>query len=268
MTRRRVKTWCGVPIAELRARWNRDNVYVYGTIDSTNAVARDLVAEGVAAGTVVMSRAQSAGRGRGDHTFHSPADRGVYLTMIFDPRGDWSSTPVTVLAGLGVATELERAFPELKPGLKWPNDLIARDRKLGGILAETVGAPDGRDRLVIGVGVNLTTDALPEELDGRAVGVLECCDQAEPSDVADAVVRGLETWLHSPPEILSEAMLAELDRLDRLKNHRLAVTDVESTPILGRAAGLAPDGALLFRPDRGALRRITTGSVEILGELS
>ncbi len=268
MTPRRVKTWFGVSAGALQARWSREQVFLYGEVDSTNTVARDLVAEGAAPGTIVLSRGQSAGRGRGARTFHSPRDGGVYLTMIFKPEGVWTASPVTVLAGLGVATELERACPGLRPGLKWPNDLMARDRKLGGILAETVGGPDGSDRLVIGVGINLTTEELPEELAGRVVGVGECCDDVEPADVADAVVRGLERWLRAPPEALSETMLSELDRLDRLKNRRLALTEVEGAPIVGRAAGLAPDGALLFRPDRGPLRRVMAGSVEILEEPS
>jgi BirA family biotin operon repressor/biotin-[acetyl-CoA-carboxylase] ligase len=268
VNRRRVKSWGGVTIAQLQERWNRETVFVYGEIDSTNTIAREMVSKGADPGTVVMSRAQTAGRGRGSHTFHSPSNQGVYLTMIFHPPGEWLGRPVTILAGLGVALELERAFPDLRPGLKWPNDLMARDRKLGGILAETVPGSDGTDRLVIGVGINLTTEALPAELSGRVIGVRDCCEVVEPSDVADAIVRGLERWSHDPPEVLSEEALTELDRLDRLKNRRVALGDPDETPVVGRAAGLAPDGALLFRPDRGALRRVTGGSVEILEEPS
>lgn len=270
MTRRQVKSWGGVSLADLQKRWKRENVYLYGEIDSTNDVARDMVRDGAAPGTVILSRAQTAGRGRGDNTFHSPANRGVYLTMVFGPSGDWARRPVTILAGLGVAVALERAFPGLAPGLKWPNDLIVRSRKLGGILAETVPAatatPDGTSWLVIGVGVNLTTDELPPELAGTAIGIRECCEGAEPVDVADAIVRGLERWLLDPPAELTEEMLLELDRLDRLKNRRIALGNGGETPVVGQAAGLAPDGALLFRPDRGALRRVVSGSVDILEE--
>ena len=262
MTRRRVRSWGGVPVEELRDRWGREQVYVYGEIDSTMDAARELADGGAPAGTVVMSRGQTAGRGRGGATFHSPPGSGVYLSMVFRPEGDWMNAPLTVLAGLGVATRLGRAFPELSPRLKWPNDLIARDRKLGGILAESARSADGVDHLIIGVGVNIETADLPRELEGRVVGVRDCCE-AEPCEVADAVVRGLEDRLREPPETLSESVLAELDRLDWLKNRRVAVQG-EGSSILGRAAGLAPDGALLFRPDRGALRRVTSGSVEVL----
>lgn len=258
-----MKRWAGVSVEDLRARWGREDVHLFGEVDSTNDIAREMAAEGAGAETIVLSRSQTAGRGRGDNRFHSPPDGGVYLTMIFDPAGDWLGSPVTILAGLGVAIELERRFPDLRPGLKWPNDLIARGRKLGGILAETAAGPDGGDRLVIGVGVNLSTDALPKALAKRVIGVRDCCDDVEPVEVAGAIVRGLERWLRAPPDLLTEDMLARLDRLDRLKNRRVAL-DAGGDPTEGRAAGLAPDGALLFRPDRGALRRVTSGSVELL----
>lgn len=264
MRRRRVGSWGGVPVTDLRERWGREHVHVYGEIDSTMDAARELADDGAPAGTIVISRGQTAGRGRGGSSFHSPAGSGVYLSMIFRPEGDWMNAPLTVLAGLGVATRLGEAFPELSPRLKWPNDLIARDRKLGGILAESARSADGVDHLIIGVGVNLETTDLPADLEGRVIGVRECC-QAEPCEVADAVVRGLEDWLRDPPETLSEGVLADLDRLDWLKNRRIAL-EAEGGPIPGRAAGLAPDGALLFRPDRGALRRVTSGSVEVLEE--
>ena len=267
MSARRVKTWGGKPVADLMRRWDRENVYVYGEIGSTNTRARELADEGAVAGTVVMSRGQTAGRGRGDARFHSPKDEGVYLSMIFRPGGAGLDAPITTLAGIGVAMELERAFPDLRPALKWPNDLMSRDRKLGGILAEATRGPDGEAQLVVGVGVNLTTTSLPDDLRDRVIGVRECCE-AEPGDVADAIVRGLERWLHEPPESIAGAVLDALDRLDWLKNRRIALTEAgDRVPVVGGAAGIAPDGALLFRPDRGALRRVATGSVEPLEDI-
>jgi len=260
---RRVKTWGGRPVADLIERWNRESVFVYGEIGSTNTRARELADEGAPTGTVVMSRGQTAGRGRGDARFHSPRDQGVYLSMIFRPGGAGLDAPITTLAGLGVVLELECAFPSLRPSMKWPNDLIARDRKLGGILAEATRGPEG-GQLIVGVGVNLTTHELPEELRARVIGIRECFD-SEPGDVADAVVRGLERWLHAPPATIADGLLDDLDRLDWLKNRRIALLDPNGeAPVAGRAAGIAPDGALLFRPDRGALRRVANGSVEVL----
>jgi len=263
MTRRQVKRWAGVSATDLRDRWKRETIYLYGDIDSTMDAARDLVATGAPPGTIVLSRGQTRGRGRSGATFHSPTDGGVYLSMLFHPRGAEIDAPITILAGLGIVTELERRFVDLRPAVKWPNDLIARDRKLGGILAEAARDPGGVHELIVGVGINMSTDRLPSDLDGHVIGIDACCD-ATAVDVADAVVAGLERWLYRPPAALTEGMLADLDRLDWLKNRRIAIADLPEGAGEGWAAGIAPNGGLLFRPERGALRAVTTGSVEVL----
>jgi BirA family biotin operon repressor/biotin-[acetyl-CoA-carboxylase] ligase len=181
--------------------------------------------------------------------------------MVFRP-GRLDVAPLaTVLAGLGVAIELERRFPGLHPLLKWPNDLIARERKLGGILVEQSRDGRGTSQLVVGVGINLDIDLLPDAVSSRAVGVSQCVN-ADLAAIADAAVHGLGRWMTDIPETLDEATLVELDRLDWLKGRRLAWTSSGAEPVRGTGAGIAPDGALLIRPDRGALRRVITGSIE------
>jgi hypothetical protein len=85
---------------------------------------------------------------------------------------------------------------------------------------------------------------------------------ADLAAVGDAAVHGLGRWMTDIPETLDEATLGEMDRLDWLKGRRLAWTSSGGEPVRGTGAGIAPDGALLIRPDRGALRRVITGSIE------
>ncbi len=265
MSRRRARRWGGLDIEALRSRWGRDDVYVYGSVDSTNAIARELADRGAPAGTLVLAREQTAGRGRGRNRWQSPADAGVYLSMVFRPRGSEVRPLLTVLAGLGVVSELDRRYPGLDPRLKWPNDILVGSRKLGGILTEASQGDSGAV-LIVGVGINVRTEALPASLRVRAVGLDAVADTTLP-DGADAVVAGLERFLPDPPEALEAAQLEELDRYDGLKNRRVRLLPPEGDPVLGTAAGIAPDGALLFRPDRGALRRVVTGSVELQEEV-
>lgn len=266
MSRRPVKRWAGEPVEALRERWGREHVVAYGKIDSTNAAARDLAEEGAPAGTIVVCREQTAGRGRGDRRWHSPPDAGLYLSILFRPDAPVLPPLVSILAGLGVARELDRAFAGLAPRVKWPNDLIVAGRKLGGILAEASGPPTGPRHLVVGAGVNVRSmkETLPRSLRGRTTWIEAHVDEP-PSlpEVADAVIRGLERWLHEPPSALDETALELLDRYDGLRNRRVVVrTPDDEEGIPGVAVGVAPDGALLFRPDRGALRRIAVATVE------
>ena len=85
MSRRTTTSWGGEPIAALKERWDRDSVYLYGSIDSTNEAARELADEGAPSGTVVLCREQKAGRGRAGHDWYSPRDAGLYLSLILRP---------------------------------------------------------------------------------------------------------------------------------------------------------------------------------------
>jgi BirA family biotin operon repressor/biotin-[acetyl-CoA-carboxylase] ligase len=184
--------------------------------------------------------------------------------MVFRPRAATVPPLVTVVAGVDLARALNGRFPGLGLAVKWPNDLMARERKLGGILAETARDGDKDVFLVVGVGINVEAGRLPDDVDG-AVALADCVGSARLVDVADAVVAGLERRLPSAPASLDAASLDELDRLDWLKNRRVEHRLSGREPAIGLAAGIAPDGALLLRPRGGALRRVVAGSIALGG---
>jgi BirA family transcriptional regulator, biotin operon repressor / biotin---[acetyl-CoA-carboxylase] ligase len=128
---------------------------------STNAVVAERARGGESAGLVVVAEQQTAGRGRLDRTWESPARAGLTFSVLLRPdlppaRLAW----VPLLAGVAVASGL-RAQAEVDAVLKWPNDVLVGGRKVCGILAEAV-APDA---VVVGIGLNVTTrrEELPHE---------------------------------------------------------------------------------------------------------
>lgn len=264
MLAKEAEGWAGEPVAALREHWGRESVFAFDRIPSTNDLARELAESGAPSGTIVLCHQQTAGRGRAGRSWTSPAGAGVYLSMVFRLREAAVPPLVTVVAGVDLARELNRRFPGLGSAVKWPNDLMARERKLGGILAETTRDGGREGFLVVGVGINVEAGRLPDDVNG-AVALADCVGPARLVDVADAVVAGLERRLPRVPTSLDAASLAELDRFDWLKNrwveHRLS----DREPAIGLAAGIAPDGALLLRPRGGALRRVVAGSIA-LGE--
>ena len=266
---RQVGRWAGETAPALRERWDRDAVYVFDRISSTNEVARELAEDGAPEGAIVLCREQTAGRGRRGRAWHSPLGAGLYLSMLFRRPLDAVPPLVTVVAGIDVARALNRRFPGLDVAVKWPNDLVARDRKLGGILAETAGggASEGGDAggaLVVGVGINVEAGGPFSDVEG-AVTLAECVGSARLVEVADAAVAGLARRLPSVPETLDAASLDELDRLDWLRNRWVEHRLPNRKPVLGLASGIAPDGALLLRPRGGALRRVAAGSLRVGG---
>ena len=126
---------------------------------STQDEARRLLAEGSAsAGDVILADRQTAGRGRFGRRWMSPAG-GLYATFILEAR------PLpSIHAGLAVARAMGSLG--LAVDLKWPNDVLVREEKLGGILVEAAG-----HHILVGVGVNLTASPLPGATSAQARGV-------------------------------------------------------------------------------------------------
>lgn len=146
-------------------------------VTSTNALLREQAARGAAEGTVLISGAQSQGRGRLGRRFFSPADTGVYLSILLRPH--WESpqralslTTLAALAACQAVTELSGR----QAGIKWVNDVFLDGKKVAGILTEAaLSMEDGTlDYVVLGVGFNLYApkEGFPEELADIAGAIL------------------------------------------------------------------------------------------------
>ncbi len=129
------------------------------SVDSTNAAARRLAERGEPEGTVVLSGSQTQGRGRYGRSFYSPADTGVYLSLLLRPAGDPRQTvPLTAAAAAAMCQAMEALGVE-GPKIKWVNDIFLRGKKVCGILCEAsfsleTGAPE---YVVVGAGINVYT---------------------------------------------------------------------------------------------------------------
>lgn len=143
-------------------------VSVFDEIDSTNDEAKRLLqSEDVEDGLYLIANAQTAGRGRQGHSFYSPADTGLYVSMVrTDPEVLHPATlsKMTLAAAVATAEAIEEAVG-VSPNIKWVNDLYYRDRKVCGILTESVGWLDDRPRaVVLGIGINCSTVLFPEDI--------------------------------------------------------------------------------------------------------
>lgn len=260
---KRTEQWDGLSSDALAERWGRE-VIVRDAVTSTNDVAREAADDGADAGTVVVAGEQTAGRGRGGRKWASPVGAGVYLSIVYRPEVI-QPAPVSVLAGLGVAKRLDLAFPGLAPRIKWPNDLYAHGLKFGGILSEAAWADRAPRWLIVGVGVNVRPlgDGISRAIARRATSVDEELEVTTPLvEVADAVVAGLDLHLAGPRPRLETKDLGDLDRYDGMRDRRGVLHPPgDAEPLPGKCVGIAPDGALLFRPDRGALQRVSDGSL-------
>ncbi len=157
-------------------------LHVRGAVGSTNDELRELSAGGAGEGCVVVADRQTAGRGRMGRRWHSPAGLGLYVSVLIEPGGrPAEATRWTILASLAACLACREAAG-CDATLKWPNDLIFRGLKLGGILAEMRSAGSSSDRLIVGLGLNVSQEAgeFEEELRGAATSLRLVCGSGIP----------------------------------------------------------------------------------------
>src|SRR5439155_19244369 len=115
----------------------------FDSIDSTNLEAARQAKAGAAEGLCIVAREQTAGRGRLDRRWLSPKDAGLYLSIVLRPQLELSDWPlISLVAALAVSDALLQTC-DLKVDIKWPNDIYVSERKLAGILVETVETGNG-----------------------------------------------------------------------------------------------------------------------------
>ena len=263
---RRASSWEGQTLQALKERWDRPHVHVYSRIDSTNLRAKELAEEDAAAGTIVLADEQTAGRGVAGRRWHSPRGQGLYLSLILRPREATNPLLVPLLAGMGTARAIERLAEDVHPVIKWPNDLIVGDRKVGGVLSEASWAGAVPRYLVVGIGLNVRQreQDFPQELRGIAASLEGAAGRRiSRLELADLVIEEVEERCANPPASLDRDCLREFDERDWLRDRRCAIEREDAAPRRGTAVGIAPDGALLFRPDRGPLERVTSGRIAV-----
>jgi BirA family biotin operon repressor/biotin-[acetyl-CoA-carboxylase] ligase len=128
-------------------------IYHVDTCTSTNDLARELAVKGAEEGVVVQAEEQSAGRGTKGRSWYSAKGQGLYLSVILRPPAE-AAAFMPLMAGVAVREALAAATG-LPVGLKWPNDLMASGKKLGGILCESQWAGQNLEFAVVGIGLNL-----------------------------------------------------------------------------------------------------------------
>ena len=180
----------------------RGRVHVVAEASSTQDLARK--AKGIP--SVWAAHIQTAGRGRQGHVWISDRPLGLWCSVLLEPTG--SQLPLLSILGSLAGADAVRALTALETTLKWPNDLLHKNRKLAGLLVETVARPGRLPLAILGLGLNLTQQSadFPRELKTVAVSLLQAGGRAVPraqmlAAFLDALARRLG---QNPAEILGD----------------------------------------------------------------
>jgi BirA family biotin operon repressor/biotin-[acetyl-CoA-carboxylase] ligase len=217
--------------------------------------------------TCVVADEQTAGRGRRSRTWHSSPGDGLYLSVLLRPPTD--ASPKIPLIGLLAAvaaaeTLIGRGLADVD--IKWPNDVLAGDRKICGVLAEAFGAGAGSLRVILGIGVNLNHRSFPPELGAAATSVaMETGEEVVVEDfrdqLLDGVARWYERWRRDDGYDNSRMIVDRWQRLSTYARDRQVVVTLDGEKVTGLTAGLTDTGALRLIVAGGQVKVILAGEV-------
>jgi BirA family biotin operon repressor/biotin-[acetyl-CoA-carboxylase] ligase len=252
--------------SRLAGQWMNWRIHFLPVVDSTNRLTLKLAQEGAAEGTVVFADSQTKGRGRLQRVWQSPPDCNLYASLLLRPAiAPADAAGITLMAGVAVAEMISIFCPE-GVGLKWPNDVFIRGRKVCGILTEMKTAGRALDAVVVGIGLNVNISA--EDFDPahrkEATSLREETGRSfSREDVAFLLCDSFEKWYRI---FLREGFAPVRERwLARsgMTGSRVQVIfhgEVQE----GVVVGIDLDGALMLANELGVVRRIIAGDASIV----
>ena len=236
------------------------------TIDSTNNYAKDLALQGAPHGTFVIATEQTGGRGRMGRSFHSPPGKGLYLSVILRPKEDASQLMhLTCATAVSVCNAIEKTCGR-RPGIKWTNDLVNGNQKLGGILTELGFQGSYLDYAILGIGINCshTTTDFPQSIRQIATSL---------SLMAQKVITPADLESHLIPELQSMVQRVSSDKAQVLDQYRRDcitlgkdVSIVQENQVLhGTAIDIDNDGGLIVRFPDSTTKTFCFGEISVRG---
>lgn len=236
-------------------------LHFFTVTGSTNTDAVTDARNGAPHGSVFFADEQTAGRGRGDHSWQSSAGEGLYVSVLLRPKLLPSQLPlIPLVAGLAAA-ESTRVVAGLAIDLRWPNDLLIGPRKTGGILVESKTEGAGLAFAVVGIGVNVHQRAFDPALSTPATSLdIAAGHRVSRQALLVALLKSLEREMRLLAE--SETVSATLARVEKastwIKGRRVEVHGPQEC--VGVTAGLDEQGFLLVQTAEG-LVTVQTGGI-------
>ena len=234
-------------------------IQVLEEISSTSTQVQELGLAGWPHGLVVFAEAQTAGRGRRERRWSSEPGKDLLFSILLRPEIPIEHWPrLATLTALGIARGIEETAG-LDPQIKWPNDLMLRDKKFCGILAETHTA-NGGAFIVLGVGLNVNSDIFPPDLQEIATSLRNESGGHifDRTQLAIALLkhldRALQKWERGFLEVVAEVQARSWLIGKRIRAYHHGVQTE------GLAAGLNGEGWLIVKHDDGTTSAL--GSAE------
>jgi BirA family biotin operon repressor/biotin-[acetyl-CoA-carboxylase] ligase len=244
-------------------------VLFFDRTGSTNDVALARAAEGAPDLSLVYAEEQTAGRGRLDRRWFTPAGAALAFSLVLRllPGERQALSLFSGLGALAVAEALEAR--DLQPLIKWPNDLLIQRRKVCGVLAEAVWTGERLDSMVLGIGLNVAPASVPPA--GSILFPATCLEAELPAsrragpgvDRAVLLRDILQALIHWRSLIGQERFMEAWQARLAFRGEQVEVVLGAGTVRSGQLQGLEPDGALRLGDAEGRSFTVQYGDVHL-----
>ena len=240
----------------------------FDTIDSTNNELKRRAVSGTVDGTVILADQQTGGRGRRGRSFVSPAGKGLYLSAALRPQCPLSEiSTLTAWTAVALCDAVESVCG-VRPGIKWPNDLVLNRKKLCGILTELEWEAESGEFscVIIGAGINVSQDEADfgPEVAPIAISLAQALGTApDRTELAAQVIRSLNALYDDFPA--QNAAYLDHFRRDCLTVGNPIKVISGAGERIGTATGISDDFGLTVRWEDGSTETLTSGEVSVRG---
>jgi len=243
------------------------DVIVHDSVESTNDLAMSLATKReIAPGTVIVADRQTRGKGRLGRTWESPAGTNIYISLIIKPELEpRDATMLTVLGAVAGALALQKLCA-IPVSIKWPNDLVVSDKKLGGILTEVRADPDRVAIAVIGMGINVNMDSrgLPEIIRDIATSVrIETGMHHPRNEIIIQLLREFEQWFTILKKEGKKPLLDTWRKNSSTLGRKVSVV-MRDVSCSGIAEDIDDNGMLILKMRSGRRKTISSGDISFL----
>jgi len=241
-------------------------IFFYETVDSTNTIAAGLAEKGEEEGAVVIADCQNKGKGRLGRHWVSPPGVNIYISILLRPDIEpKDATLLTIMAAIGCTVAIRRVTG-LNVTIKWPNDLLVSNKKLGGILTEMRTTRKKIEYVITGIGinVNMDSDALPNAIKEVATSVkMEIGKLHSRTEIVTEILDEINHWYKILKEKRRRELLSQWEQLTSTLGREVKIILGKET-LTGLAESIDDEGMLILRLPSGTLRVIRDGDLTIL----
>jgi len=240
--------------------------HYYRQVGSTNDIAEQKINRGTPDLTVIVADEQEAGRGRRGRMWHTPPDSALAFSVVILPQTgiiqQGNLSRLTGVGALAVAQALQDSF-SIDACIKWPNDVLLENKKACGVLVESIWKGGQLQGAVVGVGINIKPQALPDadRLRFPAISVEEVAGRTLAREsVLAAVLKKLVAWY---PRLDSDAFLQAWEDLLCWRGEDVFLSVEDEPRFRGKMLGLDGDGSLRLRNPSGEEVSFQVGEIQL-----